>query len=466
MAFDYEANATRALTQSASLVPLPTVNPESHVILTPSSYSTWAQCLAARPERDLILSAGDYDSWGEPEIDNALVQGTRERPRTIRLDYPRPEYASTYASKAQARSQHPVNLAENQRAKVGQFTVDRATGWILSGLWHPSGQAPQVQNRYADVTIDMPLIENTIAAYSLRGTNGTRCKFQRGVSRNGEEHTPVADRGGPNFKASGSGVDQQVIDAWLIDWENYDTTDCFSVTNHRDGLGATVQVTVENCDFYFVLRHPDHIENFVDLKIGDPARQSIMRGCRMWGDLGLLSKTGSTYSFTIHLLTSNWLITQNIIDGNPNHCFDESWGVVQGWMISRRSAITDNFIRGATDAFGVRSDWDITGNVAFDCEYMLGTDIAIASNGYGPPNYSDNVRIGDVGVKRPGAHSGNYVYTEPTNEVQAGLLPWGYWRRQWTGPEFVTVVAPAPIVRPPTARSRLVGARTMPARRR
>ncbi len=440
MAFDYEIATTNALTPHADLVPLPVVDGSSYVVVNPGMYASWDACLSANnTKRDVILSAGDYTGWGDLDYDVSFMNGTSDRVRTIRLDYPRPEYAYEGATQAQARTQHPVNLPVDQQAITAQVVVDRRDYIMISGLSCSTGQAWQVQNRYNHVTIDMCLLENTGGAFTIRFTNGDYATGQRLVVRNGQEEIVVQDRGGLNCKAIGDASNEIVTNARYLDCEVYDTTDCFSVTDASGVAGATVHVSIEGCDFYFVTRSPEHIENHVDLKIGSAAAQSIMRYCRMWGDLGHASETGSTDSFTIHRLTHNWLLEQLVLDGNPNQAFRENWGANQLWETERDLIIQDCFVNGYVDVFHVRSPATLSGVIGYNCGYMVNTDIADAS--IGGPTHTGNIRSGTtIGTKRAGANFADYTYDEPPNLVDTAQRPFSYWRKRWTGPELATII--------------------------
>lgn len=452
----YDQPWCNALYASPNLDSVPDIDPVLSLVVTPASYANWDAMEAANPTiLDFILSAGDYTSWGDLIIDSGWGAGTAERKRTIRLDYPDPTILN--GTQGQTRTQHPVNLPESQRAKTSSVLLSQDY-WMVSGLWVENDNLGQVQGDCTDVTYDMCLVEGSNGATACRGTNSTRFRQQRIVCRNSAEPDPVADRVGLNFKPTGDNPTQTVREGWVIDCEVYDVTDSFSATQHPDGLGATCHVTVEGCDFYIDDRPGNQIENFVDLKVGDPDNQSVMRYCRMWGDLGD-EVLGSNYAFTIHQLTQNWKIDQNIIHGNPYECFGETWTSDEP---VRNMEITNNLIIGASHVFRLRTDITTSGNIGLNCGYMVYTDVSKAS--IGPASHTGNRRVKTAAKDPSGSSVNDHIYEEPPNtEHPTPYLPrFEYWRKRWTGPEKVTVSNHRQLPdRLPSSRGRYIKAHPM-----
>ena len=72
---------------SPLLEKIPPIDLHRAVVLTPTSFTTWAAMWAQHPDAlDYLLGPGDYTSWGDLVV--GPRSGARDRRRTIRYHDP------------------------------------------------------------------------------------------------------------------------------------------------------------------------------------------------------------------------------------------------------------------------------------------------------------------------------------------------------------------------------------------
>lgn len=431
-----------------------TVSENDYVVLTPSSYSSWADMFAANPDKlDYFFTPGDYRSWGTYVINNR--SGESGRRRTIRY----------YDPLLAVQPEHPVNRKGGREAIIDSLDFTGTSSyWLIAGMtFRDPSLAIFCRYQTNQICFDRILFEDADLQNAIRILDGANITVQRSVIRNaflspGVDTTAIQVKPTPLFNQSGIRI---------LDNEIYNWGDCVQITaaNTDEYDTEILDVIIDGNDFYLT---PDQEtadgrsgrENGIDVKAGGDAANSIqIINNRIWGWRRTNSAVGASGSdgdaIVIQQAARNVLVQDNIIGECPVGIKEEIYpsGMAPAADTPRDTVVTENYFyniqkyyvsdHGAV--FRPALELNATNNYFMYCTYLVGS---APDSGYvnGGPTFTGNTRVGGTAIRDPAIVSPANPYTDVGNTVllPANAIDFAYQRKRWTGIEIRTVDAGYP----------------------
>lgn len=412
------------------------------VVVSPSSHTGWADVLAdvTPATRNILLTAGDYTSWGFFDLGPTAPSGVAGDPIVLR--YFRPGLPDD----------HPVDRTDEARIHgilfwggvhdwvVHGLTIRDPEPGLANGLFHVLGPSQRI-------ILDGNLVDESRASLGIRVRDSQDVCVQRNVVRN---NTGDSDSVAIQVKPNQSGVQNVKI----LANELYNWVDGVQVTNQSS---LPVYFTIEGNDIYVT---PDTYvtdpttgltysctENAVDVKAGGPAISRVARN-RMWGFretpppelwplCGPNFQSGSAGdAIVLHVDAVNVKVEGNTI-GDSVHGLRDSYraggrNVELNWNYFYDIPAPDANVRNYGGAVVVvEDDVDVISN-RFAWSPLVCPVAPWPPQGWNPaaPLVTGNGFIGPTSVG---------VCTNGTNWPQSNPYAYRYWRRRLTGPELISL---------------------------
>ncbi len=406
-------------------MPLPPVDRAHSVELTPESYRSWDEMLAANPTAvDYLLRPGDYTGWGRLDVRGRA--GTAERPIVVR-----------YYNPGVDDQLHPSKRRGEARVDGILVHDPDAMYWTFHGL---TARAAALWSTDADhTTWDWCLVEKSDRVVSIR-VSASHVTVQRCVMRD-SVHPFARDAVAVQVRPVEG---RPVTDVKILDNEMYNYSDGVQLTKNAREPETEMDALIEGNDIYTT---PDqylpggtaNVENAIDIKGGNDSIPTIIRGNRMWG-FRRNGKTAIGDIIVLHQYARNIVIEDNVIADAPSGIREAHWpkGVEMSRprnIVVRRNRFYDIHKMNGEDtgaAVHPTSNTRYTENVFVGCDYAVDAPPPAGYRAAGP-TFEKNVRV-RTEAKAPGARFA--PFDEERNLVLRNDKSWRaeqYRRRRWTG---------------------------------
>jgi hypothetical protein len=432
--------APLAITPSSLTRSVPAIE-QGAVTVTPASGSFAAVIAANSNARHFLVTPGEYRGWGMEFLRG--LHGAAEAPYVFRYEH---ADAATHPVK---RTNHalvnPIHFQDSEHVVVQGMTARAPTTH-----WHVEGN-PEF-GASSHIVFDRMLTEGQDHPYCYR-ILGSHATVQNSVMRDGIKRR--GDYVGIQMKPFGLTPLEHIS---VINNECWNIKDFVGCTQSgEDDLVTISDLVIENNDSYNTPDYFGATENAIDIKVRPEAgrRNRISRN-RLWNHWETSAEWGASAAgdaIVLHRLCADIDVVDNIIGECATGIREEIYPTPYGETFDTRGlVIKRNYlhdIRGGGKFEGGALDLihtaDVSENWFVRCGYVLGGATVL---GYrkGGPTFERNVRVESPHLRAPAGDNGDrhpIPYLPGKNSDHIGAHAFSYYRRQWTGPELVTVKSAA-----------------------